>query len=476
MVGGRAMIRASAAHIRKLLVLSCLFWPLGARAQSDPLAAFNDALEKVVAKVAPSVVQVEVVVPPRKSGHDEDGRLEAELKLQHTIGTGVIVDPAGYIVTNAHVIAGASRITVTLDRKWRTAPGGGTQHENRSTLNARVIGEFKEADLAVIKVDAEGLPALSLKGDTEVRQGQLVIAFGSPEGLQNSVSFGIVSSPARQINPDGHLLYVQTDAAINPGNSGGPLVDTNGSVVGIDTLLITQGGGSEGLGFAIPSRLVNFIYESIRLKGNVAWADPGITVQGITHTLAEGLKLPRESGVLVSDLVFGASGQAAGVRTRDVIIALDGQQVDNVPQYYEILYHKTAGDTLTISVARDSRLLNLQMKVEDGVSDQQSSAIAPEPAMRYVPELGVLCSELSQSLRVKSANFRSNIGVLVEAKAVGRDVDVNLEAGDVILAVNLTRISGIAQLHSLLDRIRPGAPVVLRVERMSQFIYVPVEN
>jgi serine protease Do len=155
-----------------------------------------------------------------------------------------------------------------------------------------------------------------------------VIAVGSPEGLQSSVSIGVVSSTNRQVTPDGHLSYVQTDAAINPGNSGGALVDIQGKLVGINSFFFTEGGGSDGLGFAIPSRLVQFVYQSIRQNGRVPWGDTGVRVQGITHTLATGLHLARKSGVVVADVIPGTPAERLGIKVGDIIASLDEQPLD----------------------------------------------------------------------------------------------------------------------------------------------------
>jgi serine protease Do len=224
-------------------------------ASRQTLAQFNDALENLAAKVSPAVVQILV------TGYGplhEQSRAETSLIVrQHAVGSGVIVDPNGYIMTNAHVVEGAQRIRVALPLptdKGRTIASG-----KRHILEARLVGVHKETDLALLKIDEKDLPTLVLLAQQRPRVGQLVFAIGSPEGLQNSVTMGVVSAVARQADPDKPLTYVQTDAPINPGNSSGPLVDMNGAVVGINTFILSEGGGSEGLGFAIPARIVDFV-------------------------------------------------------------------------------------------------------------------------------------------------------------------------------------------------------------------------
>ena len=436
------------------VVVAALVLPLFATAQSDSLTAFDKALERVVARVTPAVVQVETIGPPQKDNDDEveeGNHPEAQLKAEHAVGSGVILDPTGYIVTNSHVVSGAIALTVVLDKNARRRPNEATK---RLTFPARLIAEFKEADLAIIKIDAEGLPTIPFSIRKDLRQGQLVIAFGSPQGLQNSLSIGVVSSTNRQITPDGHLSYVQTDAAINPGSSGGPLVDIKGNLVGLNAFFLTEGGGSEGLGFAIPSRFVQFVYKAIRQSGGVYWGDTGLKVQGITHTIATGLQLPRESGVVVADVVPGTSAEKAGIKAGDIIASLDERPLDSVPEYYETMYHKTAGQSVAIAILRKSERLKLEVPIVDAVTDDEKREASPGPSINLVSKLGIICSELGTTSHVEVANLRSHTGVLVEAKAIGSDLHTTLRTGDVIRSVNLTMISSVSNCSYFLTRWR----------------------
>ena len=194
-------------------------------------------------------------------------------------------------------------------------------------LDAKLIGIHKESDLALLKVDATDLPTLSLEEPQNIRVGQLVLAVGSPEGLQSSVTMGVISAVARQADPTKSLNYVQTDAPINPGNSGGPLVDMNGYVVGINTFILTQSGGSEGLGFAIPARVVNFVYHSLRKYGHVHRIEIGAGAQEITPTLAEGLGLPQTWGVIVDDITPDGPAASAGLQVGDIVLSADDRPI-----------------------------------------------------------------------------------------------------------------------------------------------------
>jgi serine protease Do len=247
------------------------------RPMASPLAQLNQALEQLASKVAPSVVQIEATgFGP--SG-DEGRGSAATIVRQHTIGAGVVVDANGFIMTNAHVIDGARRIRVALSIAGRL-----------QRLEAKVIGVERQSDLALLKIEARDLPALRFNANPP-QAGELVVAIGSPNGLDNSVSMGVISSAWRQPDPDNPMVYLQTDAPINPGNSGGPLVDVSGEIVGLNTFIISKSGGSEGPGFAIPARVLEFVYHSLREYGRVDHVDIGVVAQTVTAAIADGLGL-----------------------------------------------------------------------------------------------------------------------------------------------------------------------------------------
>src|SRR2546421_7180228 len=216
---------------------------------------------------------------------------------------------SGYIVTNAHVVGGAQRVEVVLPNPEVGSSLEAALSTRTRVAPAQIVGVSKELDLAVIKVDAGKLPALSLADYRKLGQGEMVFAFGSPEGLRNSVTMGVVSAVARQIDADSPLVYIQTDTAINPGNSGGPLVNVNGEVVGVNTFILSQSGGNEGLGFAIPSRVVNVAFRQLRKFGHLHRAEIGIGIQTITPSMAAALSLPRTYGVGVADVLPGSAAE-----------------------------------------------------------------------------------------------------------------------------------------------------------------------
>src|SRR5246127_1835915 len=288
-----------------------------APASPNLLRELNSSLEAVVSKISPAVVQIVVTGygPSEEHGHSDTARIVR----QHAIGTGIIVDPDGYIMTNAHVVEGAQRIKVILPPPASAPPSEPQPIHAGQILEARILGTHKQSDLALLKVDAAHLPAAALRSDVRVHQGELVFAIGTPEGLRNTVTMGVVSSLARQLDPDKPMVYIQTDAPLNPGNSGGPLVDIDGNVIGINTLMLSEGGGSEGLGFAIPAAIVSFDYQNLRKAGHVQRVTLGLRTQNITPTLAMGLHLAKSWGAIVSDIAPGGAAEAAGVPFKNKI-------------------------------------------------------------------------------------------------------------------------------------------------------------
>jgi serine protease Do len=251
-----------------------------ATASSNLLRALDTSLEGVVSKVSPAVVQIIATGygPSQEHGHTDTARIVR----QHAIGTGIIVDPDGYIMTNAHLVEGAQHIRVILPPPAVDSPLALQPIHAGQILEATLVGTHKQSDLARLKLDATHLPGVSLRSDVRVRQGELVFAIGTAEGLRNTVTMGVVSSLARQLDPENPMVYIQTDAALNPGNSGGPLVDIDGNVIGINTLMLSEGGGSEGLGFSIPAAIVDFDYRNLRKSGHVQRVAIGLRTQNIT--------------------------------------------------------------------------------------------------------------------------------------------------------------------------------------------------
>src|SRR5579859_6540752 len=278
-------------------------------AKPNSLAEFSGEIRLLSRRVSPAVVQISV------SGYgpldQSTGHSVGLFGRQDSLGSGVIVDPDGYIITNAHVVSGAVRIRVAfagIASRNNVADDPG-ELEN---VEAKIVGVDTESDLAVLKVDRKGLTALKFMNSDRLRQGDLVLALGAPMGLANSMSLGIVSAPARSLGEQNPMVYVQTDASINPGNSGGPLVNMNGLMAGLNTFILSQSGGNEGLGFAIPANTVRDVYLQVRKNGEVKRGELGIFAQNITPVMARGLSLSRDHGVVISDVEPESPADSAG--------------------------------------------------------------------------------------------------------------------------------------------------------------------
>jgi serine protease Do len=296
---------------------------------TNPLRDLNASVEELTKQVSLSVVQVLVT---GYGSMDERSREAGLVFGRRSIGSGAIIDSNGYIITNAHVVAGAQRVQVVLHGPAiADGPVQSLDADAERTLDARIVGTASDIDLALLKVEATGLRALPLADYDKIRQGELVFAFGSPEGLLNSVTMGVVSSIARQPDPDSPRIYIQTDAPINPGNSGGPLVNVDRELVGLNTFILTESGGSQGLGFAIPSVVIAVAYPQLRRYGHLHRGVIGVNVQAITPALAAGLGLSRTSGVMVSDVMRDGPADVAGVQVQDVVATVNGKPVNSAP-------------------------------------------------------------------------------------------------------------------------------------------------
>lgn len=446
--------------------------------EADSLTSLSQSLEKVISKVRPAVVTIEVaayVHPDDDDGRSANPHDRQHLTRSHAIGSGVIVDDRGYIVTNAHVVEGATALRVSLDETLRSSRATETLNLGSLTFDGRVVGVFEQADLAVVKIDAPKLPTIRFGNSDAVRPGQLVFAVGSPEGLKNSVSVGVVSGVERDSGTDEGATFIQTDVALNPGSSGGALVDTNGELIGINSFVMTDGHGSnQRLGFALPSKLVRSVFEELKNNGRVAYGDIGIRVQTVTPILAHGLPISQDWGIIVSDVIPGSTAEAAGIEIQDLILAVDGQPLTLVPQLAVLLYGKHIGDRLQLDLLRGSQHLSRIVMIAERAPAPDSSPPSDVLARGLIAKLGIICSAITQ---LESANrkLRSAVGLLVIAKLNEGDIDNDLLSGDVIRSINGLAITNIEDLRSELEHLRPGNSAVLHIERQHHFEYLALE-
>jgi serine protease Do len=287
---------------------------------------------------------------------------------------------------------------------------------------------------------------------------------------------GVVSSVARQTNPDDPMIYLQTDAAINPGNSGGPLVDIDGNLLGINTFILTEGGGSEGLGFAIPAAIVNFDYQSLRKNGRVQRVAIGAKAQNITPTLAAGLGLARSWGAIISDIAVGGVGDAAGLKIQDIVLGIDNRPVLGLPDLVAALYLHPVDQVLKIDVLRGTNRMSLNVPAVVYHEKIDELADIPELQKSLIRKLSIFVTELDGSAKQLLQGARSESGIVVVAQAAGTNaVDTGLQTGDIIRAIDGAPLQSVSQLRAIVPKLKQGDPVVLQIERKGRLRYLAFE-
>src|ERR1700720_275990 len=430
--------------------------------EDNTLHKLNESVDALIRKVSPSVVQILVAgYGPVEESH---GNTSVVIGRQKAIGSGFVIDPAGYIITNAHVVSGAQVVQVVL-------PSGNPDGSLQSLLStktnivpARVVGVSREIDLALLKVENVKLEALAVAPYRNLRQGEVVLAFGSPEGLRNTVTLGVVSSVARQIDPDSPMVYIQTDAPINPGNSGGPLVNVDGDVVGINTFILSQSGGNEGLGFAIPSSVINVAYQQLRKFGHIHHTQIGVGLQTISPVLAAALNLPRSYGVIVSDVLPESPAIADGVRVGDILLTIEGRIADSVPFVSFRLMSVSTGAKVHLEVLRNKERLAFDIPVVEPPHEMDQIASLADPEKNLVRPLGFIGLEVDQKIAAMAPDLRDPFGIIVVARS-SEGADIPLTAGDVIRSLNGKPMTTLERLRAALGALQPGAPVVLQLQR-----------
>jgi serine protease Do len=301
---------------------------------------------------------------------------------------------------------------------------------------------------------------------------ETVFAFGSPNGLRNSLSHGLVSSVARQVDADSPLIYVQTDAPINPGNSGGPLVNIRGEVVGVNTFIMSQSGGNEGLGFAIPSATVRTVFRQLKQFGQVRRQEIGISMQTITGEMGKALGLVRNYGVIVSDVWPGGPAETAGVKVGDILVSVDGQPANDLPTVSYNFRLRDSADKVQLVVLRGGAEQALSVTPVEVRSDFDAAAAAADPEKSLVPQLGVLGVEIDRAIAAAATGLRDPYGIIVVARAAGVAGDVPLQPRDVIRSLNNRQMPTLQALRTALAAVPVGSPVTLQIQRDGRLMYV----
>jgi len=374
-----------------------------------------------------------------------------------SLGSGFVIHSDGYIVSNNHVVDGASEIRVRLS-DGRELPG-------------KVLGRDPKTDLVLLKIEATGLPTIPIGDSTTLEVGAPVMAIGNPFGLEQTVTTGIVSGTGRVIGGGPYDDFIQTDASINPGNSGGPLINARGQAVGINAAIFSQSGGSIGIGFAIPVNLAKPVLAQLADSGRVVRGWLGVGIQPLTSELAKSLKLADTNGALVSNVTDGSPAAKAGLKAGDVIVEFNGERVARADRLPNAVALTPVGREVPVSVVRDGKPVQLSVKIGEQ-TEAREAATKPE---RAPGKLGLTVEPVNPRL-ARERKLRDTEGVVV--RAVEPDspaAEAGLQAGDVIVEVDRQPIRNPADMHRQLDDHAKGTPVLMLVHRGEGSLFVTVD-
>jgi serine protease Do len=374
-----------------------------------------------------------------------------------SLGSGFIVSADGYILTNAHVVNDADEVIVKLSDKRE--------------FKAKIIGVDRRTDVSLLKIEASGLPRVTLGDSSKLRVGEWVVAIGSPFGLENTVTAGIVSAMGRALPQENYVPFIQTDVAINPGNSGGPLFNLRGEVVGINSQIYSRSGGYMGLSFAIPIDVAMEVQNQLRSSGRVTRGWLGLTIQEISKDLADSFGMKSTNGALVSDIEKGGPAEKAGLEVGDVILKFDGKPIIASSDLPRVVGATKPGSAVSVEVLRRGKPRSLALEVGEMPQDKEEVATPRPPAKAEANRLGLTLRELTPQ-QMKKLNGKNGLLVLA---AEGAAVQAGIRRGDLVLAVNSNEVQSVAQFNKLVATVPEGKSVALLVLRGEDTLYVAVK-
>ena len=379
------------------------------------------------------------------------GQMPRPHGVQHAQGSGFLISADGLVLTNAHVVDGAKEVTVKLS--------------DHREYKAKVLGADKSSDIAVLKIEAHNLPAVTLGDSDKLGVGDYVLAIGEPFGLEETATAGIVSAKGRSLPGDGYVPFIQTDAAVNPGNSGGPLFDAGGSVVGINSQIYSNSGGYQGVSFAIPINLAVQVKDQIVKTGKVAHSRLGVEVQTLDQSLANSFKLTSPNGALVAKVVPDSAAAEAGIKVGDVILKFNGASIVDAGSLSQRVGVATPGEKATIEIWRDGKTLDLTATIGNAATLASADDSSGDPSQ----------AKLGLALRPLSPEERQQAGVpggLVVEDAQGRAAEAGIQQGDVVLSVDGTPVQSVAQLRKMVKD--HDKQIALLIQRGDARLFVPV--
>jgi serine protease Do len=374
-------------------------------------------------------------------------------EIQHGVGSGFIISADGVILTNAHVVAEASEITVKLT--------------DRREFDAKVLGVDKRTDIAVLKIDAKNLPAVKIGHASNLKVGEWVAAIGSPFGFENTVTSGIVSAKARALPDENYVPFIQTDVAVNPGNSGGPLFNMDGEVVGVNSQIFSRTGGFMGLSFAIPIDVAMQVKDDLVHNGKVTRGRIGVQIQDVNQALANSFGLPKPQGALISGVEPGSPAEKAGLKSGDVVLGVNGKEINQLSELSGAIAATKPGNNARLQVWRDGKSRDVDVKVAELM--EQKVAVNNGGDSQTSAKLGLTLRELAPDER---AQLKTEGGLVVQ-NASGAAARAGIQPGDVILAFNDTPLKSVEQLKNLMKKT--DKTIALLIQRDANRMYVPVQ-
>ena len=391
-------------------------------------------------------------IPPPGGGGD-GGRGEGDGMPERGTGSGFIVSADGYILTNAHVVMDADEVTVRLS--------------DRREFSAKVIGSDERSDVAVIKIDAKDLPTVRIGDPQKLRPGEWVVAIGSPFGLENSATAGIVSATSRAVGGESYVPFIQTDVAVNPGNSGGPLFNMRGEVVGMNSMIFSRTGGYMGLSFAVPIDVANDVREQLIKTGHVVRGRIGVAVQDMNAQLAQSFGLDRPRGALVSAVEDDSPAASAGVKAGDVILSVNGHDIDRVGGLPNEIAKMKPGSKAELLLWRDGKERTLDVRVDEMQEKEQTRTADRREKADETERLGIAVRPLTPDEK-KQVETDGN---LVVEEVSGAAALAGVQPGDIILGVNGKPIESVQQLRGAVKEKQ--STVALLIERGNAQVFIP---
>ncbi len=367
-----------------------------------------------------------------------------------SLGSGFIIAEDGYVITNHHVVNGADEIVVRLN--------------DRREFNAKLIGSDKQTDIAVLKIEAKGLPVVNVGSSKDLEVGEWVLAIGSPFGFDYSVTSGIVSAKGRSLPNENYIPFIQTDVAINPGNSGGPLFNLDGEAIGVNSQIYSRTGGYMGLSFAIPMDIVMNVYKQLKETGSVSRGWLGVMIQDVTRELAESFGMSKPGGALVAKVLSDSPAARAGIKAGDIIMSFNGHEIDMSSELPPVVGTVAAGQRVPVKLLRNGKQKSLNVLIE-ALPGQETVASTKTPEGKTISDnrLNVRVKDLTKELREQMQ--LDNHGVLVEEVSKGAAQDAGIIAGDVILLIDNKKITSSKVLKDLVASLASGKAVPVLVQR-----------